>query len=410
MRLLKIAKRPQRYWATVYAQNPGLDTSVETVQRAAFCSDFYGPVDSWEYWLRRTGVDAHDVFLGITPMDTAWWRENGSGAQPAAFDLVIERIRRLAPDVLVLEGLEGFSKTEVARLRTASPTIKVVAGLTGIELLHNPVIGTVDVILSCMKGQVATLKNAGKQAVVLAHAFDPRILQALGVSDGPAETINFVGNVVSGSHMHDERRRALEALIVKAGLVIYTDVEALTSIDVLRQARLSGAYWTARAALALGAPKSLIDSIGPLRYASSWPARPAWGASREILSAAHPSAFGLGMYRLLRRARATFNLHVAFAGPYAANMRLFEATGAGLCLLTDEKSDLAQYFTPNVEVLTYSSVDEAVKKARWIGDHPVEADAIAARGQARTLRDHTFAQRMPIVKQALELALAGRKP
>jgi len=401
MRVVKLCKRPQRYWKAFYADRPGLDAADAASQRAALCADFFGPVDSWESSLRNLGVDAHDIFAGIAPMDAAWWREYGAGAQPAPLGVASERIGRLAPDVIIIEGLEGFTPAEVATLRAASPTIRLVAGITGIELMHNRVLGAVDLVLSCMKGQVAALCERGQQAVVLPHAFDPRILGRLGPRRAPQDAINFVGNVVSGSHMHDERRRALEALVTTVGLAVYTDVQALNSSDFKRQAKLQAAYWSAHGAKRLGVSSAAIDRIGALCYATTWTSPPAWGASRIIAGAAKPSAFGLGMYRLLRRAQATFNLHVAFAGAYAANMRLFEATGAGVCLLTDHKSDIGEYFEPDAEILTYRSLEEAVEKARWIADHPADAGAIAARGQARTLKDHTFAQRMPIVVQAV---------
>ena len=44
-----------------------------------------------------------------------------------------------------------------------------------------------------------------------------------------------------------------------------------------------------------------------------------------------------------------FNNHNRATGDSACNMRLFEATGMGCCLLTDHKSDLNTLFEPNVE-------------------------------------------------------------
>jgi spore maturation protein CgeB len=74
-------------------------------------------------------------------------------------------------------------------------------------------------------------------------------------------------------------------------------------------------------------------------------------------------------------------------------MRLFEATGAGACLVTDAKSDHAEVFTPDSEVVTYASTAECIEKVRWLIEHPAAAREIARRGQERTFRDHTFAQR-----------------
>ena len=54
------------------------------------------------------------------------------------------------------------------------------------------------------------------------------------------------------------------------------------------------------------------------------------------------------------------NVH-AIAGPYApANIRLFEASGAATCMLTDSKKDLHELFEIDDEIVTYSSIDECV--------------------------------------------------
>ncbi len=58
----------------------------------------------------------------------------------------------------------------------------------------------------------------------------------------------------------------------------------------------------------------------------------------------HGEAWGLEMYRVLRDARISLNRHIGIAGDYANNMRLYEATGVGSLLLTDEKVNLGDLF------------------------------------------------------------------
>jgi spore maturation protein CgeB len=75
-------------------------------------------------------------------------------------------------------------------------------------------------------------------------------------------------------------------------------------------------------------------------------------------------------------------------------MRLYEATGVGSLLLTNEGSNLTELFQPGSEVVTYADVDDLVEKARHYLAHEDERRTIAAAGQARTLRDHTYEVRM----------------
>jgi spore maturation protein CgeB len=83
-------------------------------------------------------------------------------------------------------------------------------------------------------------------------------------------------------------------------------------------------------------------------------------------------------------------------------MRLYEATGVGSLLVTDAKSNLHELFAPDAEVVTYASADELVEKARHYLAHDDELRAVAAAGQARTLREHTYAVRMRELVPILE--------
>jgi hypothetical protein len=126
-----------------------------------------------------------------------------------------------------------------------------------------------------------------------------------------------------------------------------------------------------------------------------------FGYGVESLDACSPiaprhrgGAWGLDMYKILAESVITVNLHIDVAENYANNMRLYEATGCGAMLLTDVKDNLAELFDPGVEVIAYRDAPEAIDQIRYYLDHGEEAAAVARAGQARTLRDHTYRQRM----------------
>jgi spore maturation protein CgeB len=83
-------------------------------------------------------------------------------------------------------------------------------------------------------------------------------------------------------------------------------------------------------------------------------------------------------------------------------MRLYEATGVGTMLLTDQGKDLSDLFNVGTEVITYSGAADLVDKARWYLDHDAEREAVASAGQVRTLRDHTYAMRMTELVEILD--------
>lgn len=104
-------------------------------------------------------------------------------------------------------------------------------------------------------------------------------------------------------------------------------------------------------------------------------------------------AWGRQMYQCLRSSRVTLNHHGDVA-PYANNMRLFEATGVGTCLVTDWKANLVDMFTPGKEAVAYRNPEECVELIEHYLAHDAERETVARAGQARTLREHTYYHRM----------------
>jgi spore maturation protein CgeB len=110
------------------------------------------------------------------------------------------------------------------------------------------------------------------------------------------------------------------------------------------------------------------------------------------------------MYRTFRRSRVNYNSHIGIAES-ASNRRLFEVTGVGSCLLTDDKRGMSTLFDVGTEVVTYSGTEDCIEKATWLLEHPRERAQLARAGQRRTLAAHTYAQRAveldSIVREAL---------
>jgi spore maturation protein CgeB len=111
------------------------------------------------------------------------------------------------------------------------------------------------------------------------------------------------------------------------------------------------------------------------------------------------------MYRALQRSLVTFNSHVP-TSRIARNMRLFEATGVGACLITDWRENMNDLFADGTEIVTYRSKEECLEKLRWLIAHPEETRQIAASGQRRCLSDHTYRSRAAILDEIITRQLA----
>lgn len=112
-------------------------------------------------------------------------------------------------------------------------------------------------------------------------------------------------------------------------------------------------------------------------------------------------AWGQQMFDLLSRSKIVLNRHGTVAGPYAVNMRMYEATGSGALLVTEEKENLSSLFVPGSEVLTYRTFEEAgvvIKKAL---EAPKSSSEVAKAGHLRTMNDHTYLSRARLIQEII---------
>jgi len=88
-------------------------------------------------------------------------------------------------------------------------------------------------------------------------------------------------------------------------------------------------------------------------------------------------------------------------------MRMFEVTGVGSCLLTDNKKNMNDLFIPGVEVVTYDNPDDCIEKAKWLLNHEEERKKIAFAGHQRTLKFHTVENRCRTIIEIIENELSN---
>jgi spore maturation protein CgeB len=81
--------------------------------------------------------------------------------------------------------------------------------------------------------------------------------------------------------------------------------------------------------------------------------------------------------------------------------RVFEAAGAGACLITDAWEGLEEFLAPGREVLVARDGDEVAAAVAAL--EPGRARRIGAAARRRILADHTYARRAEVVERALGL-------
>lgn len=376
------------YLSWFYTQRPGLKSKPYEAQMRAWNEGVYFRANFYSENLRKLGHEARDIYVNNEFLQRAWAREHGLGLEdppsmtvpdssvlqwarrraaatplrylkplfspllplkesprPAwYYDILAAQIQRYKPDVLLNTSMYRVSS---AFLKTIKPHVRLLvgqhaAGLFCSQLPRSEDPRRYDLVVSSFLPTVQWFRERGIPAELLRLGFEPRILSLLNGGDSTRISTSFVGSVPL---MHSSRVRFLEDLCSQL------DIEAWApSVEHLH-------------------PES------PLREAYMG------------------MAWGLQMYQILARSLITLNHH-GDVPSYANNMRLFEATGVGTLLITDWKGNLNELFEPGKEVVAYRSAEECAELIQYYLKNEAERKAIARAGQQRTLKEHTYCQRM----------------
>jgi hypothetical protein len=343
-----------------YARDPSLATASYADQLSRRYASLFGIADFYSSNLRALGHEARDIFANHPYLQRQWAKENRvalplDGLRPlpilsraAARDtyarVLAAQIDEYDPDVVINLAMEAISSAFLARRKRRRPFLLVGQHAAPLTPSMRD-LSAYDLALSSLPNLVEHFRSRGVRSRQFRLGFGgKRVLEALGPAQPRAGAI-FIGSV-GGSHSR-----------------------GVVSLE---------------------------------RVAAAIPEFKAWGHQSEALAADSPlrralephPLFGIQMYRALASAAIGLNRHIDIAGPYANNLRLYETTGVGVLLITDEKQNISELFAPGEEIVTYRDDDELVEKVRYYLEHPGERERIARAGQERTLRDHTYLDRM----------------
>lgn len=387
LRLFRLTTNYPGQLADFVARWPQCPDWSHAKQHAALMATRFGWSDAWTHVLADLGVEAWEPVANFESGQRAWAAENGIAVKDDWLrTIVAAQVAKFQPDILFVDSVSYFGSGFIAELRRRVPAIKKVVYWYGAPLDDLRDLEPADLLLSNLPGLVDYINRAGGRARLFRHAFDTRVNEELTTNPGDRFPLTFAGSVIQRAQYHMHRAEVLRAVGKSLPLNLFSDT-AQSAPSRQPGGRIE--RWLGP----LLARRGYVLETRSAREAAIAQAR-AEGVER-ISGVSRPAVYGLDMYGVLQRSTVTLNIHIDYYGESASNMRLFEATGVGACLLTDWKYDLSDQFKPDEEVVTFRSAAECVDKARYLLDNPSVAQSIASAGQRRTLADHTFARRAP---------------
>ena len=397
MRLIRLCTNYPTYLSGFYESRPGLARESYAAQHATLMDDCFGWADFWTQNLAAFGYMVWEPVANAEQQQKAWAKENNVTWDELRWlqDITIAQVCHFAPDVVFVNDYSTFTSEFFRDLRRACPSIRFVVGWCGAPYRDGTVFEAYDLVLSNIPKLVEEFRSRGLVSQLFHHGFETAISARLNPSEPAAVDFSFVGSLFKGNGMHNAREQLLTQLPSATPLRIWAETHTPSARDRQRLPFRQKVFDLTHALSRIPGVQGVLNHFPEAKRYLSMPTRPSLATYTDdrLLERCNPPVFGLEMYQRLASSRITLNTHIDLAANHASNMRLFEATGVGTCLLTDWQPDLHEYFKLDEEVVTYKCPEEAVEKVHYLLAHESERNRIAKAGQARTLQDYTFIDR-----------------
>lgn len=362
---------------------------------------------SWTKCMSELGHFAIDIAPDFLLLQAKWAEENKISTVDFQ-QIFFSQINAFKPDVIYFErgGFTTISSSIRKEIKTRFPFVKIVTGLWGDALPRGWTwrdFSDLDLLFCTYTILKKQFNSHGIKSYLSYLCFDDCLIQL----PAKEQEVNFTFAGTTGYGFGDHKGRYFDLL----NLVKYTELEIWTNEPKFKKKFLKRviqnkiinklSFWIENI-------KSLSKKIPPFLYESIAyeleNEKLKWRNFNSLADAyphkCHSALFGVDYFRLLKSSKIVFNRHRDEKEEYG-NIRMFEATGIGACLLTDRGEEAAHLFEADKEIVTYRSIGEAIEKYRYLIEHDAVRQEIASAGQRRTLRDHTIKNRCQLISEKL---------
>ena len=345
-------------------------TYLEAIKRVELFG--FGTGSSYVGAFRRAGWDAHLIVPNFWKIQALWCKENGFRSPISKFWKLMQVFSRIPIVPICLEKLPYFYSVLLNQVKDISPDVIIVQDL---HCLHPHFIDELKKIAPFVYGEIASplpperfLKKysriisalpplvqhsmeIGIPSSFLPLAYDTKFA-AVKQFDKRSNDVIFVGTF--GRHQ-PKTIPLLQSIYEKnPGLRIYGNVD-----------------------------QAILEEAG-------------------LMKCFVGEAWGTEMFDVLNDSKIVINRHGTIAENYSVNMRMYEATGSGAVLVTEDSVNISELFEPGLEVCTYADNDDAATKIQQLLANPAKMELMAEHGRNRTLASHSYDQRVAKLVQIIQ--------
>lgn len=356
MKVLLLTAYYEPFLWNFYHRNPTYEQWEYSELQERILAQMYADTGAFYYYIKSIGYHCDIIISNCEPLQKKWARNNNVSFTDKNWQLEIaaEQVKKIKPDIFYLESVFQFYGEFIQQIK---PHVKAIVSWISTPFSNNLSLKGIDLFLSSTPNFVNSFRNSGFKAEYMLPAFDKRVLKYLDPTTNKDIPFSFVGG---WSTVHVNRMQALKALVKHTPIQLW----------------------------GYGYNKSFSHrNLAYFRHKL-------FPENKAVLKAHRGEIWGIDMYRVLHRSVVTFNIHESLLDGHVGNMRMFEASGVGTCILNDEGHNLNQLFEVGKEIESYRTIAEAIEKVNYYLDHPQKAIEIGTNAQKRTLRDYNYENRI----------------
>jgi hypothetical protein len=390
MRIALILDQPVEVVERILRSKPQLLDYVG--MRDAISSFGYGWAGVWVSPLKELGWEVEEFYPLVTVLARKWIEQHGGDYKNSHEILACDQLTRFRPDIVLVESPSRYSRSFPLMILDNCPGVKGV-----FAHLCNPWYFCSDFlnyrgVLTCLKSIEESLIRSGVASYHLAGGFDRRSHRDVVRTRRGAV---FIGRVLLSLRGESAHYRRFLYLIYLASRARGVDFYLFEESGLIKNYR-DRVLWLFKAVIMIiknDHNDGLYLKLNLFRRFS---------AVMRLAFLSGSLKFGAEYFDLLSAYAVGLNIQADVCDQELANMRVFEVTGAGLCLLTNNVKNLSDYFNPEVEVVSFESPEDCLNKINQLCTDLERCRVIASRGQTKTLSRHTYHDRAVELKRIID--------
>jgi spore maturation protein CgeB len=357
--------------------------------------------NKFKYSIEKLGYGCFEVIVDFKWLQKKWCLENGCDfiENNWLVSSLSFQIMKYRPEIIYLDrvAFKIVPNDYIRNIKKQFSFVKIITGYWGAQISKNDsfeIFSGVDFV-SCLDSHLQEQFSEKQiKSYIVGHSWDGYKLHS-GIKENK---VVFLGTTGYGFYDHEKRYHDLIYLLQHLDIKIwgYEFIHSKSKLFIKKIIRYfyknfrKSIYKTLKFNLKL-LSKNISNYIN---YAeeNEFKDLDAWYYKEKSLQKLFPKKvfapeFGMDYLSTISRSEIVFNRHVDQINHFG-NMRCFEVTGVGSCLVTDRFDKMKHLFNDE-EIVGYSSIEEAKEKINYLIENKAIAKAIAIKGQKRTQNEHT---------------------